>query len=141
MPQRKPFLYYWLPVIAYCLIIFIQSSFASPPVGPRIPHMDKLLHLAGYALLSILFLRAYLNASGLARRPILAMLCAFLSAALYGVSDELHQSLVSARQAEILDLVADTVGSAMGVGGYWVAINFLGIANTRQVNRSTFSDR
>jgi VanZ family protein len=95
--------------------------------------MDKLLHLAGYALLSILFLRAYLNASRLTRRPMLAMLCAFFSAALYGVSDELHQSLVSARQAEVLDLVADTIGSAMGVGGYWVANNFLGIAKARQV--------
>jgi VanZ family protein len=126
MNRTRKFTFYWLPVIVYCLAIFFQSAFPSPEVGPQWPHMDKLMHVGGYALLGVLFLRAFLNASALAGRPYQAMLWAFLSASLYGASDELHQSFVAARQTEALDLLADAVGSALGVMGYWVAIHVFG---------------
>ena len=65
----RVFLRYWLPLIGYCLFIFIQSSMAEPVKLPAIPQIDKLLHCGGYSLLGVLFYRAYRsrwpNASGM----------------------------------------------------------------------------
>jgi hypothetical protein len=51
------FLHYWFPILFYCLIIFVQSSYPRLESTPDLPHMDKVLHFAGYALLGMLLLR------------------------------------------------------------------------------------
>jgi VanZ family protein len=40
-------------------------------------------------------------------------------AALYGASDEVHQSFVPLRQAEALDVVADTIGAGIAAFGLY----------------------
>jgi VanZ family protein len=105
----------WLLVGSYCLLIFIQSAFPTPGDLPGIPGMDKLAHLLIYLLLSLLFCRAYgLTFPRLAVRTLL--LLAWLSTALYGASDELHQAFVAARSADLLDWFADAAGAALGAG-------------------------
>ena len=111
---RGNFLKYWLPLLLYCAAIFIQSSFASPDVGLGRFHFDKILHVLVYAGLGILFYRAY----GTLRIPANQTVRIFLSiltAAFYGASDELHQSFVAERQADLFDLLADIIGSTCGV--------------------------
>ncbi|MGD1999547.1 MAG: VanZ family protein [Desulfobacterales bacterium] len=112
--QLPRFLKYWLPLIAYCLLIFIQSSFPSPVKEPDIPFFDKYLHILGYALLGALFCRAYgsLRFGGKFWR--IAFL-SVLSAGLYGISDEIHQHFVPGRSADVMDVAADFVGAAWGV--------------------------
>jgi VanZ family protein len=109
------FLRYWLPLIAYCLIIFVQSSSSELPVElPAIEHLDKVLHAGGYGLLGILFYRAYRsrwpNASGWTMAN-----ASLLSAAVYGLSDEFHQYFVTGRSADPWDWLADTIGAVLGV--------------------------
>jgi VanZ family protein len=119
--QLKPatlFAAYWLPVISYCLIIFIQSAFPSPDVFPHLPHLDKLLHATGYALLGALFYRALRQSDRFINRPGWLLAISVAAATLYGASDEWHQSFVAARQADILDLLADFIGSTLGGAGY-----------------------
>jgi VanZ family protein len=108
------FLKYWLPLIAYCLLIFIQSSFPSPVKEPDIPFFDKYLHMLGYALLGALFCRAYgsLRFGGKFWR---IALLSVLSAGLYGISDEIHQYFVPGRSADVMDAAADFVGAVWGV--------------------------
>jgi VanZ family protein len=112
--QLPRFLKYWLPLIVYCLAIFIQSSFPSPVKEPDIPFFDKYLHMLGYALLGVLFCRAYgpLRLGGKYWR---AALLSVLSAGLYGISDEIHQYFVPGRSADVMDVAADFVGAAWGV--------------------------
>ena len=57
--KLKKFLIHWLPLIIYCLLIYIQSSQPSPEHIPDIRFLDKLLHVGAYGLLGILFFRAY----------------------------------------------------------------------------------
>ena len=119
------FLRYWLPLIGYSTLIVIQSHYPTPDAVPRLPFFDKLLHAGGYGLLGLLFCRAYRSrwpaATGrfLARRAV-------LSAALFGLSDEIHQAFVPFRTADPWDVLADAVGAAFGVIFYFALLSFLG---------------
>ena len=57
--KLKNFLVCWLPLIIYCLAIYIQSGQPSPERIPDVHFLDKILHFAAYGLLGILFFRAY----------------------------------------------------------------------------------
>lgn len=111
-------LLYWLPVVTLCLAIFAQSCFPSTDAGPDFPLKDKVLHMAAYGLLAALFGRACHHSwpGCLTRSQLLVISIGF--ATLYGLSDEWHQSFVATRQADMLDGVADFVGSALGAGAY-----------------------
>lgn len=103
----------WALAAGWAALIFIASSIpgsalaAGPVVG-----FDKVVHALEYGVLGALTTRALMIAPGLA--PALAALCGAALAALYGVSDEWHQSFVPGRFASGGDLVADAVGAAAG---------------------------
>ena len=110
----KHFLRYWLPVILYCLLLFYQSSQSVVDTSlPEIPHLDKLLHAGAYALLGALLLRAFAAGKGAVTARLIILSISL--ATLYGLSDEIHQFFVPLRQADILDLLADFIGSVAGV--------------------------
>jgi VanZ family protein len=101
----------WGPVVLYLAFIFVLSSIAHPPELPN--GSDKQLHSVLYAGLGMLLARAL--AGGLARAVTLGMVIATtVLAGLYGVSDEIHQIFVPPRQVEVFDVVADTIGGALG---------------------------
>ena len=113
-----------LPVVVYCIAIFIQSSLPAPQPVVDFQLNDKLLHVAGYALLGALFLRAFqtIPFKTTARMLLLSILCA----SLYGLTDEIHQFFVPSRNCDIWDGVADGVGSVLGVTAYHLFWKFKG---------------
>ena len=113
-PKVKNFTYYWLPLIAYCVFIYIQSSYPPPQKLPSFEFSDKLMHFGAYAVLGVLFYRAY---HSLSSETILQwiVLLSMISASLYGVSDEIHQSFVSFRDGSFTDVIADVLGAVCGV--------------------------
>ena len=114
----KLFLRYWLPPIAACLAIFMQSSYPGPERMPNVPFLDKLLHFGAYALLGILFFRAF-ETLPLRDNHNLLIFISIASATVYGISDEVHQYFVPHRHADILDGVANAIGSICGVFFYY----------------------
>ena len=108
---------YWFPVFLYCLLIFIQSSYPSPESVPDWPNIDKLFHVAVYALLGALFLRAFKTLL-IQHNLKLVMILSILLSSLYGISDEIHQHFVPFRDADFMDALADMIGSVGGVYGY-----------------------
>ena len=112
--RYKNLLFYWFPIIIYCLIIFIQSSYPSPETAPDIPYLDKFLHFSAYAVLGALFLRAF-KTTRLKDNIKLVIILSILASSFYGISDELHQYFVPYRNADIMDVLADIVGSICGV--------------------------
>jgi VanZ family protein len=110
-------LIYWLPILVYLLIIFIQSSYPSIDT-PKGSHLDKLLHLAAYAVLGFLFARAY-GAAHWRGNVVMIIVLGIVSASFYGILDELHQFFVPSRRADLLDVGADILGSIIGVCIYW----------------------
>ena len=101
-----------LLALVWMATIFYLSSQPMPEINLGFSSQDKLLHLGAYGLLSMLLL------GGMPRRPdgyrLRQVLFAALLAALYGCSDELHQSFVPSRQMDGLDLVADALGALLG---------------------------
>lgn len=112
--KTRQFLFYWLPIIIYCLAIYIQSSRPAPMQMPDIPLLDKLLHFTAYAVLGALFLRAFRTVRIRNNIKLAMALSVFLST-FYGLSDELHQHFVPYRNADLMDALADMLGSICGV--------------------------
>ena len=104
MGPIRPF----LPALLWMALIFFLSAQPKLP-GPPDPLLDLLLkktaHLLAYAVLALLWRRAGM-------RPTVA----WLLAALYGVSDELHQAFVPGRHARVLDVGIDALGAGLAVG-------------------------
>ena len=119
--KSKRFVFYWLPLILYCLLIFIQSANSSPELIPSFKFVDKLLHFAAYAVMGVLFYRAYQTLKIKDNLRMLMLLSA-VSASLYGISDEIHQSFVPFRQAEVADVIADMLGAFSGVYLYQLLV-------------------
>ena len=111
---------YWIPVIAYAGLIFFLSDQSYPEKYVPIftfPGGDKLDHALEYSVLGVLCYRAFRYAAGeWASRY--ALLLAIVAAFGYGVSDEFHQYFVPLREADVWDILADTVGASIGASGW-----------------------
>jgi VanZ family protein len=97
-------------------MLFAFSSMSKPPTPPSaLAGYD--VHMAAYAGLGVITARAtgrgWRNVSGR------AVLGAVVIASAYGVSDEYHQLFVSGRSFDVLDMVADAIGAAVGASGVW----------------------
>ncbi|MFP5107214.1 VanZ family protein [Neobacillus sp. C211] len=98
---------------AYMAAIWIMSSlpadhFVKLP-DSQIDHFIKeSLHLIEFAILYVLLVLAMLTRRA-AFTPALNIACAVF-AALYGISDEIHQSFYSYRSSSLFDLVKDFTG-------------------------------
>lgn len=79
---------------------------------PVFPCSDKVFHLLIYVILGSLFYRAFGRMKGHGR---ITVVLAVSASVLYGISDEIHQSFIPDRTAEMLDILADTIGSFLGV--------------------------
>jgi VanZ family protein len=111
----------WLPVIAYMAMLFGFSSLhtlPSPPAG--FSFYD--VHIAAYAGLAGVTARA--TGGGLRDVSLRAVLVAIVISSLYGVSDEYHQRFVPGRTFDVLDMLADAIGSVAGASaaGAWSII-------------------
>ncbi len=115
--------WYWAPLIIWMAAIFALSSISSATIETARPAQaarsvpavanQVSVHLGEFGLLAVLVYRV----AGRRRRaadPYLVALVLTLTA-LYGASDELHQSVVPGRHPSWLDLGYDTLGAAGGV--------------------------
>jgi VanZ family protein len=97
----------------YALAIFVVGSLPATPAVAR-DMSDKLQHAVGFALLAWLMCRALRRLGSNWALPRLMVYGALLSIALGGAL-ELWQGLLAYRSCELLDWVADALGSAIGV--------------------------
>ena len=112
----KRWLYYWGPVCGYAGLIFYLSS--QPHPEESLPSFvglfsDKVLHVVEYGVLGGLCYRAFQWGATAPWRS-WAIPLAVLVTALYGLSDEVHQSFVPFRESSGLDWLADSIGAVLG---------------------------
>jgi VanZ family protein len=96
----------WAPVVLWAALIFALSSITD--LGTGLGDLDvvlrKLAHIAEYAVLGALVLRAARSVS-----------VAVLLGSAYAVTDEFHQTFVSGRHGSPVDWLIDTAGVVLGV--------------------------
>jgi VanZ family protein len=102
----------WSATALLAVTIFVLSSRPAQRL-PALPfaQADKIAHAVAYGLLGAFLALALGVRRGLVGRAALALaLCA-----IYGASDEWHQSFVPGRQVSVLDLLADTIGATVAI--------------------------
>lgn len=101
----------WLPPLVWMGLIFVVSA------QSRLPHLEeiwldtllkKVGHALAYGILAWLYLRTL---RGRFRRPAAAHAISLSLAALYGLSDEYHQTFVSGRNGTLWDVAVDSLGA------------------------------
>lgn len=105
------FLWAWGPALLWMAGTFYASHQSA--VGIPLGAPDYVAHGVAYAVLGGLYVRA-LAAGRLSNMRWSLVPLAVLLGALYGLSDEFHQSFIPGRHASVSDLVADTLGALAG---------------------------
>ena len=141
--KRKNFLVYWLPVLAWMVLIFSASSDSKsyqhssslflPLLHWLFPAMSheheemlhhafrKCGHLTEYAVMALLCWRAVRQPQKQDPRPWrwdeagLALTLVFL----YAATDEFHQIFVPTRTPMVSDVFIDTIGGSIGLLLLW----------------------
>lgn len=103
---------FFIPAALYYALIFYLSS-KSYEVEIDILLFDKGIHIAEFALLGFLLSFGYFKSleSSFKTKAVLIISTGII----LGSLDELHQYFVPLRYSEILDVVADAVGIAIGL--------------------------
>ena len=106
--------FYIFLTLAYAFLIFILSSFPKLPTVEK-PGIDKVEHVIEYSILSFLLINCFRKKN---RRVVFIII---LLVSLYGITDEFHQYFVPGRSCSGFDMLADSIGSFVGV---WINIRF-----------------
>jgi len=105
----------WIPPLSIALAIVWLSSRSHYPGGVELPPpLDKVAHATVFAVLAFCFelaLRRSRHDLPMYRRH----LWVFLGVALFGATDEWHQSFVAGRDCSVLDWLADAIGAGLGL--------------------------
>ena len=104
----------WLPVAVWAGVILAGTSFPNMP-APAQAGSDKLVHVAMYAILGVLALRAAASGSGTTPRTIVLTLSAIVA---FAAADEWHQRFIPTRSADPADWVADVAGATLGIASF-----------------------
>lgn len=102
----------WILVGAWMTVIFYFSSIPGDQTPSQIP--PGLGHFLEYAFLAFLVLRAVKSFKQKLPNLYIGGWAVAISAT-YAASDELHQLFVPGRQADIFDLIIDTLGALVVV--------------------------
>lgn len=98
----------WGPATLWAAVLFVLSAQPDVP-GPGFPFGDKIGHLGLYGILGVALAWGARRWGAPGRWRWIAL------GALYGASDEWHQSFVPGRDAAWGDFIADVVGVTFGV--------------------------
>ena len=114
---KYPFFRY-IPSILGMALLFKSSATSGSDISFLVPPMDKILHGLAYACLGFSF-SLWFKPDFWKNKTIKAFFFSVLFTAIYGISDELHQSFVPGRDASVGDFLADTVGGFAGTSVYF----------------------
>ncbi len=102
-------LFLWVPALGWMSLIFYLSHQPAGPVEPLFPHQDKVFHFIAYFVLATFLCVAL-------KRRHYSLFIAVIIAAIYGISDEIHQGFIPGRDVSLLDWLADFAGALAGWG-------------------------
>ncbi|MBT8386900.1 MAG: VanZ family protein [Ignavibacteria bacterium] len=102
-------------LVVYWIILFVGTSLPVQSVPSLGIGGDKVAHFFAYLILSVLLYLTFIFQEKFRFAQRNAVQLTLAIAIIYGVLDEIHQMLVPGRSAELLDWIADSIGSVCGV--------------------------
>lgn len=103
------------------LIFTVSSMAVEVPAVQYFPFRDKGIHIVEYAVLGWLCAAASSRTWPSASAWRTVSFAVFV-AALWGMSDEIHQAFVPGRSSELADVAADALGSLVGALAWrWIS--------------------
>jgi VanZ family protein len=105
---KTPPRWQWAYAVALAATI-VWASGHGQVAGPGVVNFDKAAHFSVFGLMATLVLRPFRGGHAW---------WAVVIVSIFGVSDELRQSLTPGRSMELADWIADTVGAAVAVTVY-----------------------
>lgn len=114
--KLPPFLWRQFPAILWAAAIFAASSIP----GTSLPSLeilgsDKLVHMGVYFVFAMLIFHALRTQDSVPWLAHRAVLLTVILCAVYGITDEVHQSFVEGRSSDVYDWIADVLGGVLGV--------------------------
>jgi VanZ family protein len=97
-------------VLVYIAGMFALSSWRHPPSGPKLKHLDKVVHTIEYGILGAL--TTWAAPAGMPAGSRIAT--AIAVGVGVGAADETYQRSVPGRQSSLADLAADLTGATLG---------------------------
>jgi VanZ family protein len=100
----------WAPSLLWGAVILIATSLPAStlPAPPRVPGLDKVVHLSLYAVL------AFLVGQAIGTSALRTIVVAALGIAVFAAADEWHQRWIPGRGADPMDWLADLAGAMLG---------------------------
>ncbi|HEK85831.1 MAG: VanZ family protein [Candidatus Saccharicenans sp.] len=118
MKSPRNNLYYFLPAVLYGALIFFLSS-RTFKLHLGFIYWDKGAHWLEFSILGLLLAVGFFrNFPG---KTFLNFYLTFMTGALIGATDELHQKFVPGRQCDWKDWLADLIGVGVGLIVFWYA--------------------
>jgi VanZ family protein len=111
MPVSSRPLFLFFSILWMALIYFLSSR-SGVDIEPVFPGHDKLMHAFAFGVLAVCFLGVMDPRPSGYRWQQVGI--AVTLAALYGLTDEFHQSFVPLRNPDALDVMADVAGAFTG---------------------------
>ena len=144
-----PLLSRWLPVLLWAGFIFLASSNPDPysNIPNRLYHwlwwtklfgqslifyLGGLTHVLEYSILAYLLARALLWRGEFTRGQLFTI---FYLTMLYAFTDEFHQVFTPGRAFQVVDLLLDALGAAVGLGAYVLYLRWAEVKESRFMQR------
>jgi VanZ family protein len=122
--DRALTMFLYVATVLYMVMIYSLSSLHNiQQPGPldNLPSVDKIEHACEYLVLGFLLALCFQRTPSIGPNW-QSLALGLLIGIIYAFSDEFHQSFVSGRSSDLLDLLADTTGVAFGcLVGAWVS--------------------
>ncbi|MCC6501952.1 MAG: VanZ family protein [Deltaproteobacteria bacterium] len=111
--MRRVYFYRALAVL-YAASVFVLS--VMPDSGEQGYGWDKANHFIAYAVMSFIFIRAAITPG---RAFALTAFGVFIAVLFFGIGVEFVQSLTPTRHADVRDVLANGLGSVLGIAAFW----------------------
>jgi hypothetical protein len=106
---------YWMPFVIWAAVIFMFSAYPTTRTS-QIHWQDfvvkKFAHVFVYFVFTVLLYRALIN-SGVKSKK--SAYISIITAVIYGISDEYHQSFTPGREPTVRDVLFDSLGAFLAI--------------------------